>query len=54
MELAEVAQVERREAMPVASSLSNLSVGNTGAMSGDARPEARLLVVDDEPNIVEL
>jgi two-component system OmpR family response regulator len=54
VELAEVAQVERREAMPVASSLSNLSVGNTGAMSGDARPEARLLVVDDEPNIVEL
>jgi two-component system OmpR family response regulator len=40
--------------MPVVSGLSNVSVGNTGAVSADARPEARLLVVDDEPNIVEL
>jgi two-component system, OmpR family, response regulator len=30
------------------------TTGNTGAMNTDARPEARLLVVDDEPNIVEL
>jgi two-component system, OmpR family, response regulator len=29
-------------------------VGNTGAVSAEPRPEARLLVVDDEPNIVEL
>ena len=36
------------------SSLSNVSVGNTGAVSAEVRPEARLLVVDDEPNIVEL
>jgi two-component system OmpR family response regulator len=40
--------------MLVASGLSNVSVGNTGAVSADPRPEARLLVVDDEPNIVEL
>jgi two-component system OmpR family response regulator len=40
--------------MLVVSSLSNVSLGNTGAVAGDVRPEARLLVVDDEPNIVEL
>jgi two-component system OmpR family response regulator len=40
--------------MLVASSLSNVTAGNTGGVSADVRPEARLLVVDDEPNIVEL
>jgi two-component system OmpR family response regulator len=36
------------------SSPVNVSTGNTGAVNPEARPEARLLVVDDEPNIVEL
>jgi two-component system OmpR family response regulator len=40
--------------MLVVSSLSNVSLGNTGVVASDVRPEARLLVVDDEPNIVEL
>jgi two-component system OmpR family response regulator len=56
VQAAQAAQVRglRQEAMLVASSLSNVTAGNTGGVSADVRPEARLLVVDDEPNIVEL
>jgi len=49
---AEQEQHQAQEVEPVVSSTSNVSI--TTGVSTESRAEARLLVVDDEPNIVEL